>query len=571
MEEGITRRDSLAGVATALLARVPADARADVPPTGNVAANLRQLRDAPTERITMLWDGVPFRWETRDAPYRSDEDKPFITTVTSSRVSATVGAWVRQTAASITAHDDRFEHAPALSLRNWLEGGVVNAKQQALPPGFDHATDDAWPYLQQLVADVEKLGERNAILLPTADLYRISRPLILGRATGLMGLGPAKPIISYVGDVMNPATQDDFSGAMITWKGTDHAWGGIKDVALFANRRAVHCLYVEGDITPGFKISDVHGQHALLDIVSVTTAGTSSSPVSMIIQALTAYPFVKDGFAGVSAVCGRSVLRFRLNGSVGSVTLRDANLDNGALGFIDIDCLGDLAGIDYLFDNCRFEQNQSNGDIVTLRYGDAASEPGTLTFRNCKHAHGVAGARTSAFVRNRTRFSSRRPDIGFDPFLSNEAVESIYADAYDSGKTVPYVLAEHSRRTFRIEHSCAPVRGTFPSIARPIGLLPPVNAANGTAVTVHDHDKLFTNLGAEAPCSFRLPPLAQVAVGFRVRFSAQSGYPMTVKPSGSDKINGLPGLTSQATRDALTVEKSGLGEWTVLASIGSWN
>lgn len=348
--------------------------------------------------------------------------------------------------------------------------------------------------LQQLVADVEKLGERNAILLPTADLYRISRQLVLGRATGLMGLGPAKSIISYVGDALNPATQDNATGAMITWKGTDHAWGGIKDVALFANRRAIHCLYVEGDITPGFKIVDVHGQHALLDIVSIATAGTSSAPVNLIIQALTAYPFIKDGFSGVSAVCGRSVLRFRLNGSVGSITVRDANLDNGALAFIDIDCSSDLAGIDYLFDNCRFEQNRANGDIVTLRYSDAASEPGTLTFRNCKHAHGAAGACTSAFVRNRTRSNPRRPDIGFDPFLSHEA-----------------------------------------------------------------------------PCSFRLPPLAHVAPGFRVRFSAQSGHLMTIRASASDTINGVSSLTSRAIRDALTIEKSGLGEWTVLSRVGKWS
>ncbi|MCP3732897.1 hypothetical protein M9978_20985 [Sphingomonas sp. MG17] len=539
-------------------------------PAEHVAVTLRQLKDAPIERSTMLWGGVPFQWETHKAPYRSDEDQPFITIVHSSRVPASVGAWVRQTTDSIAARDSRFKCAPSLSLRKWMEGSVVNAKQQALPPGFSHDTDDAWPHLQQLIADVEKIGERNAILLPTADTYRISKQLVLGPATGLMGLGPVKPIISYVGDALDPITQDNAAGAMITWKGFDHAWGGIKDVALFANRRAVHCLYIEGDVTPGFKISDVHGQHALLDIVSVATAGYSSSPVNMIIQAFTAYPFIKDGFSGVSAVCGRSVLRFRLNGSVGTVTVRDANLDNGVLSFIDIDCPGDLSGIDYLFDNCRFEQNRLNGDIVTLRYGDAGSEPGTLTFRNCKHAHGAAGSRTSAFVRNHTRSNPQRPDITCDPFLSNEAIGSVYADAYDSGKTVPYVLAEHFRRQFRIEHSRSPVRGAFPSISRPMGLWPPIDAAAGGNVTVHDHDKLFTNLGAEAPSGFRLPPLAHVAAGFRVRFSVQSGHPMTVRPSGSDAINGLPSLTSSASRDALTVEKSGLGEWTVLGRIGNW-
>ncbi|MCP3730444.1 hypothetical protein M9978_08380 [Sphingomonas sp. MG17] len=545
-------------------------------PAGPTFLTLAAFRAAPvTNRKQALLDPAypsgDYYFETANAPYA--ETLPLV--IKADSMALSVGAWVQQTDESITSRDTRFEHAPALALRKWIEGGVVNAKQQALPANFDHDTDDAWEHLQELAEDMEALGSRNTILLPTADTYRISQQLAFGanKGSGIMGFGPGKPIISWVGATLDPETQDDASGAMITWGGSDHAWGGIKDVVLFANSKAVHCLYVEGDITPGFKIDDVHGQHALLDIVSVATAGSSASPVNMIINALTAYPYIPTGFDGVNAVCGRSVLRFRLNGSVGQITVRDANIDNGAYSFVDIDFPDDLAGIDFLFENSRFEQNRSNGDIITLNYASGVSAPGTLTFRNCKHALGAGGSSTTNFVRN-TSGSAKRPDILFDPLLTNDALTNVYKDDFDSGKTVPYALADHFRKRFEIEHSRSVTSGAFPSISRSHGVENVIDAtATPTAITKYDQDKRFTNafVGGGGAITFTLPAVATVPIGFKLSFTAVLAAAITLDANASETINaGTTLVSSGSVGDSVTIERSAGGGWVTTVKAGSW-
>lgn len=105
VQDGITRRASFAAFTAGMLPLLPEGFQGDPGPAGNVAANLVQLKAAPPGNRTMLWGGVPFQWETADAPYTTDEDQPFVTTVESDHQPASIGAWKRQGAKSISAPD----------------------------------------------------------------------------------------------------------------------------------------------------------------------------------------------------------------------------------------------------------------------------------------------------------------------------------------------------------------------------------------------------------------------------------------------------------------------------------
>lgn len=116
VQDGVTRRVGFRGMAASMLPFLPAAFKGDPGAAGNVAANLVQLKGAPIGADTMLWGGVPFRWETARAPYTADEDQPYITTVRSIHQPLTVGAWVRQGAADI-AYDRR---AVSEKLGEWV-------------------------------------------------------------------------------------------------------------------------------------------------------------------------------------------------------------------------------------------------------------------------------------------------------------------------------------------------------------------------------------------------------------------------------------------------------------------
>lgn len=92
----ITRRTSFAAFAAGALPLLPKGFQDNIGAPSNVAANLVQLKAAPLTNKTILWGGVPFTWETSNAPYTPDEDQPIVTTVESNREPASVGAWVRQ-------------------------------------------------------------------------------------------------------------------------------------------------------------------------------------------------------------------------------------------------------------------------------------------------------------------------------------------------------------------------------------------------------------------------------------------------------------------------------------------
>lgn len=100
MQDGITRRTSFAAFIASVLPLQPKGFQ-DNPAAPGKVANLVQLKAAPLRNKTILWGGVPFTWETSNAPYTPDEDQPIITTVESNREPASVGAWVRQSLPSI--------------------------------------------------------------------------------------------------------------------------------------------------------------------------------------------------------------------------------------------------------------------------------------------------------------------------------------------------------------------------------------------------------------------------------------------------------------------------------------
>lgn len=102
VQDGITRRASFAAFTAGMLPLLPDGVQGHPAPVGNVAANLVQLKAAPLTNKTMLFDGVPFTWETSNAPYTPDEGQPVVSTVESDHQPASVGAWVRQRFDSFT-------------------------------------------------------------------------------------------------------------------------------------------------------------------------------------------------------------------------------------------------------------------------------------------------------------------------------------------------------------------------------------------------------------------------------------------------------------------------------------
>ncbi len=464
-----------------------------------------------------------------------------------------------------------YVNAPALNLNRWMNGNVANLMQCALPANFNHLTDDAWQYAQNLIADMEAIGDRRVMEVPGGNIYRFSDQLVFGdgKASGIRGVG-GRPILHYIGPALNPVTQDNGDGAFLHFAGNDHAWGGAKNLILFCSKGVVHGAYVRGDITPGFKLDDIHVQHALLDGILVDYIGTAS-PVCQIIRNLTAYPFTD--FGGIPAVCGRSVLHARINNSVGTFTVRDFNCDNGVEAgvLITAPVENGFAGINFLFENTRFEQNRENGDLVVLDYAASASKVGSINFINPMHAVANDGSTTN-FIRNKSA-TARRPNITFDSFATNNAVVNVYKDDLDDGKTIPYIAAEYLDKQFRIEHSVDQNLGTFPCITRPTGPRPVVALPASVAIGRHEHGKTFTSNGAGGPTTYTLPDIDTVCDGFEAHFISTTGFAITVDGNGGDVVGGLGSLTSSAARDAISLKKGVVGpnaEWLVTAKVGVW-
>lgn len=137
VQDGITRRASFGAFAAGLLHLLPDAFRGNPGPAGNVAGDLFQLKAALITNKTMLWNGVPFHWETVNAPYTPDEDQPFVTTVASahSGYPASVGAWVRQGAESIRlSQGGNVEQAlDARTLRSATVAGMLDLPVPAGP------------------------------------------------------------------------------------------------------------------------------------------------------------------------------------------------------------------------------------------------------------------------------------------------------------------------------------------------------------------------------------------------------------------------------------------------------
>lgn len=475
---------------------------------------------------------------------------------------------------NIGVQQTEYAHAPAINLTKWIEGGVVNAKQQALPASFDFATDDSWQYLQNLAADMESIGARNRIALTGSDTWRLGSQLVFGSDAGgskgsaLVGVG-GKPILLWTGATMNTVTQDDKTGAMVLFDGYDHAWGGLENLVFFAQSKANFCAWVAGYITPGFKLDNLHMQHAQLDCLAIRAAGETGI-VNTVINSFTAYPYTE--FGGVNGVCGRDVISFHINGSDGMAVVRDANIDNGVNSGIRIKAGPDFAGHDFVFEGFRFEQNRTDGDLLVLDYDSGVTSPGTITFRNVKLASG--GGNTLNLVHNKT-LAAKRPDIQFDPLTGNVGPTNIYKDDYDDGKSVAF-SSDLYRKFFRIEHSAA--AGAYPSVARAIGDQALIYAtATPTAVTKADANKRFTNEIISGALKYDLPPIAAglgspgVPVGWRCSFTARLTGVITLDAAGSDTISGGGTLVSSGNiGDEIDIMVAAPGAWIVTSKVGTW-
>jgi len=468
--------------------------------------------------------------------------------------------------ALIGSKETRFANAPALTLHKWIEGGIVNAKRQALPSNFVFATDDAYQYLQNLIADCEALQSRLWVALPGSDTWRIGTRLTLNSdyGTGICGIG-GKPIVKWVGATHNTGTQDNENGAMVYFSGLDHVWGGIDNILLDADSKANHCVFLRGDVTTGFRLRDLHCQYPQLDCLRVLNSGTAT-PVSMIVEGFSAYPYTS--FGGVNGVCGRYVINVTVNNSVGLITLRNGNADNGVSGFIAIQSDTGFAGTDVSIENWRFEQNRANGSLIVLNY-TAAAPIGALTLRNLKHAIGAGGSSSTNLVNNISA-GAVRPDIFVDMLTLNDGFTNIYNDSNDSGKTVAYDVGEHRNSVFKIEHNSTV--GSYPSVARMQGKTRILSPSTPYTVTKHDHDKRIDTQSVGAnPMTINLPAVAAVGIGFKVHVSALHAAVVTVDPNGAETIDGAATLATDgsANRHA-TFEVVSAGRWAAVVKTGTW-
>ena len=368
--------------------------------------------------------------------------------------------------------------------------------------------------------------------------------------------GPEYTEITWIGATHDPVTEDDIDHSMILLEGTDHAFSGIENLHLNANKKANHCLAISGSVNNQVTIERIRFKWPQLDGLFVTTAATSG-PVLMKLSNLSAFP--NTIINGKDCVCGRSVFHFDLNSSSGAVHVTDCATDNGGTdGVFYITGTKTFSGTDFFFTNVKSEFWDA-ADFIVTKYASITTL-GIIAIRGCKISS--SGGDLLSLVHNKSTVNVRNI-IDVNPFITHNAMNAIYVDDFDPTKNMDYHI-RFNRQSFRINNN-------NPGILPVMSAIRPSNPPNGSyyydpaekdlviydgdvyfsyakkgrrvlklgssrTLTEADNGKFITNGNAGGAISMTLPLLASVPDGFTVEFYSANANTLTVDRSGVDVI-----------------------------------
>lgn len=467
----------------------------------------------------------------------------------------------------------------------------------------DGSTDDQ-PAIQAALDYAASLSNQSPtfVLFPgqNNEVYAIESQIVVDSDynVGISGFG-GTPTIKYTGPVMNTSTQDNSTGAMIYFSGTDHAFGGIKDLFVDASSAANFCVYLEGICQPQFNIKNLHMKHAQLDILYANN-NAALGQTQLFIDECTFFPATAATFSGQTAVCGRYPIHIAVGSNTGMIRISNTGIDSGVAG-----CVGITAGAGALYineqilmDNVRFETYGSNKDVIVLDYG-AVANPGEITLLNCKPSIGDAGS-IAAYISNATSPAGARPVINFVPYIAQNVMTYIYNDvdtAYrvtDDAKrqSVIFAINEFSsvgRLQMGTAMPSTPVDGDYylnnstrqlvgringKTFVQPFGNPTILGPSTTYSIAYTDFDKLIHNNNAGA-LTLNLPSIATVSTGFKLNIAATTSGAITLTPDGTDSIGpktaGQTYVSSGSAGDALILMAGPSSKWVVLSKVGTWS
>lgn len=155
-------------------------------PNGYSTVSLQQLKEAPVTDGPLNYDGAVWEWRTSNAPYVSDEGKPFVTTVASDDLSLNVGAWTRQPADKVAYKAPK----PATRTRPTSERlaedpSTGDYDTRYAPLGFDNG-----PAIQQAIDDYAGYASNiGQTVYMQAGLLRTDTPIRPSDYASLIGQG----------------------------------------------------------------------------------------------------------------------------------------------------------------------------------------------------------------------------------------------------------------------------------------------------------------------------------------------------------------------------------------------
>jgi hypothetical protein len=480
---------------------------------------------------------------------------------------------------------------------------IPTTEQAAILNGT--STYDCATAIQAAVAYVESLAATMALPQPTVifpgdALYCIQSQIVLNSDLNTMIVGfPGKPTLKWTGATMNTSTQDNSSGSMVYFSGTDHAFGGIQNFFIDAQSKANFCVYLEGICQPQFFIKNLHMKHSQLDLLYMNNE-TGGGQTQLIIDEVTCFPATDATFSGQTAVCGRYPIHIAIGSNTGMIRIKDTGLDSGVAGCIGIvkGATATYIGEQILLDNVRFETYGSNKDVVVLDYGTGTS-PGEITVLDCKPSIGDAGS-IDAFIANATSPAGTRPIINFVPFTTQNTMTYIYSDvdttkniAFDTKRQGVVFAINQTTSVGRLQVGTAmpatPFDGDYyldnsnrqlvgrvngHTFVQPFGN-PGIYGPNTTyAILYTDYDNLIHNSNA-GTLGLTLPAISTVLTGFKINIAASTSGVITLTPSGSDaiytKTAGQTFASSGNAGDALILMAGPGSRWIVLSKLGTWS
>lgn len=464
----------------------------------------------------------------------------------------------------------------------------------------DGTTDNATA-IQNAIDAMEAAGGGEVVFPVSAGgkVYAIESRLTVASSTHvqLVGIGGAVEI-KWTGSALSTSTNDDETGAMIEFTGTDHAWSGIKNLHLNADVKAVHCIYFVGTTNNGFKLEDVRLKWPQLDGIYYNVSG-STGPNNLFINNCSSFPQTTIG--GNTCSCGRAILHFVLNNAAGKVVVNGGSYDNGGSKSVIYWETNTNAAADLIVNDLKWENWQNGADFIITNH-TVDTTVGSIYLNGVKTSQSAASL--GDLVANENASIARRMQVFVRGLITNNAFTNIYTDANDSSLDIPYdtdyrwhdfiLNATSGMGTFPRNSSfpTTPIPGSYywdntnghllvhdGTTSYKIQAIRKVSAPGSSPQTVPDdsHGNIYVNHSVGGSLTITLPSLANVKLGHTLTFIATvATNTIAVTPSGSENLNGAnSALTSGGSLgDTLTVvaaRQGASGTWIVTEREGTWS